>query len=125
MTPSPLLLAALSALFNAAANLSLRHAADGRPLMLELPTPFGRLSDWYIAAVGFYAVAFVAYALALRSLSLPVAYPLIIGMAYLLTVSGSAVLLKEPLSWQTMLGGVLVVGGLSLIVSSPAARTAG
>ena len=120
MTLTALLIALVSSMCNAAATYALREAGQGRAIVTSLKTPIGPFSDWYLVAVAFYGAAFIAYALALKRLGPPVAYPLIVGGAYVLVVATNFAITREPLSWQTLAGGVIVLAGLTLIVTAPA-----
>jgi len=121
LTLIALLIALVSSICNAAATFALREAGLGRSLVTTFKTPIGPISDWYLAAVGLYGGAFLAYALALKRLSPPLAYPLIVGGAYALVLAINFAITREPLSRQSLLGGVLVLAGLTLIVTAPAA----
>lgn len=116
-----LLIALASSVCNAAATIALREAGLGRAIFTRIPTPVGPLSDWYVAAIALYGGAFLAYALALKRLSPPLAYPVIVGGCYVLILAANFALTREPLSWQSLIGGVIVLGGLMLIVTAPAA----
>ena len=115
-----LVIALVSAVCNAGATFALRQAGQGRSMVMMLRTPIGPVSDWYLAAIGFYGGAFLAYALALRRLSPPLAYPLIVGGSYMLILATNLAITHEPLSWQTVAGGVVVLAGLTLIVTARA-----
>lgn len=101
--------------------MALREAGLGRVLFTTIPTPFGSLSDWYVVAIVLYGGAFVAYAVALKQLTPATVYPIVIGGAYVLIVAANWVLTREPLSWQSFLGGVIILAGVILVVTAPSA----
>lgn len=101
--------------------MALREAGLGRVLFMTIPTPMGSFSDWYIVAIVLYGGAFVAYAAALRHLTPPTAYPIIIGGAYVLIVAANWALTGEPLSWQSLVGGIIIMAGIILVVTAPSA----
>jgi multidrug transporter EmrE-like cation transporter len=115
------LIAFVSSVCNAAATIALREASQGKAIFTQIQTPVGPLSDWYLAAITLYGASFVAFAFALKRLSPPLAYPLIVGGCYMLILAANFVLTREPLSRQSMAGGVIILAGLTLIVTAPAA----
>ena len=121
MTLIAFLMAFASSVCNAAATIALREAGLGRTIVTQFKTPVGPLSDWYLAAIALYGGAFITYALALRRLSPPLAYPVIVGGCYVLILAANFLLTGEPLSWRSLAGGVIVLAGLMLIVTAPAA----
>ncbi len=116
-----IMIALASSVCNAAATLALREAGQGRAILFQIKTPLGPVSDWYLAALVLYGGAFVAYALALKRLSPPLAYPLIVGACYVLILAANVAITREPLPWQSLAGGMVVLVGLTLILSAPAA----
>lgn len=118
MTALALFVALMSSVFNAAATLALREAAQGRTVFTMLPTPVGPLSDLYIAAVALYGGAFLTYAVALKFLTPPTAYPIIVGGCYALILAGSWALTRAVPSTPSIFGGVLVMAGIILIATT-------
>jgi drug/metabolite transporter (DMT)-like permease len=45
----------------------------------------------------------------------------IVGGCYVLILAANLVLTREPLPWQSLVGGVVVLAGLMMIVTAPAA----
>jgi len=121
LTLIALLIALASSVCNAAATIALREAGQGRAIFTLIKTPLGPLSDWYLAAIALYGGAFIAYALALKRLSPPLAYPVIVGGCYVLILAANFAITREPLSRQSLAGGLIVLVGLMMIVTAPAA----
>ena len=126
MNAGALLLALASATANAFATLSLRQAAFAPPLLarLQIPMSSQSVSDWYLVALISYAAAFVLYAAALARLPASVAYPVIVGLAYLMIAVAASVLFAERLTTLQWIGGVLVAIGIALISLAPARQGA-
>lgn len=64
-----------------------------------------------------FVVNLMFYIYALRTLQLSVAYPIMVGMSFLIANTLAVVYLYEALSWQHILGYVLILTGISLVVT--------
>jgi drug/metabolite transporter (DMT)-like permease len=63
--------------------------------------------------VSFFISA-VLWIVALRSVALSIAYPLV-ALSYIIIFLGSYFLFQEPLSWRHWVGALLIVSGIVLI----------
>ncbi len=82
-----------------------------------LPTPFSLLqlmqNGWLIAALILYGVTTLGWIWILRHAPLHIAYPFM-GLAFLIVPVLAWALLGEPLTWQTLAGGGLILAGVTL-----------
>lgn len=102
---------------NAAANILLKLGAI-RGFNTARGPVLALLGNWQlVSGVALFAVNVIFYFLALRSLPLSVAYPIMVAMGFLI-VNGYAMLsLGESLTAMEVLGYVMIVAGLVLVVS--------
>jgi multidrug transporter EmrE-like cation transporter len=77
-------------------------------------TNFGAWREYALAIIA-YSLGFVAYAAALRSVRLDVAYPLMVGFATLFVYLWTALWGGESISLRGILGAVLIVCGIFMI----------
>lgn len=122
----PWLIAAM--LFNAAANVCLKHSAVLTPpaapdsdgltrLWARLASPSGA---FFVAGLVLFAANVVLYRRALEGVPVSVAYPVMaVGALVLVTGAGTA-LYGEALSWRQTAGLACVAAGMVLI--APAGR---
>jgi multidrug transporter EmrE-like cation transporter len=80
------------------------------------PADFGALWE-YALAVAVYGLGFCAYAIALKSMRLDIAYPLMVGFATLLVYVWTALAGDESLSLRGITGAAFVVTGIFLMSS--------
>lgn len=82
-----------------------------------LPLPF-IISNWqFLLGCFLFMLNVPFYFLALRSMSLSVAYPIMVGMSFLIVNTAAFFLFKESISFLQILGYVCIVAGLILVVS--------
>jgi multidrug transporter EmrE-like cation transporter len=109
----------LAILSNAAANVLIKMGMASRgEAILEglLPALFAiAFNPVVVAGFFFFALTFVLYSVALSSLDLSYAYPLMTGGALLLIFALSAVLLGEYLSVLRFGGMLLIMGGITVV----------
>jgi len=115
MNHGALLFAASSAVLNAIATVSLRQAGIGARLVRTFDTPLGTISDLHAVALVSYAGAFLGYALALRQMNAAMAYPLIVGLAFMLILAVEVLWFRQSLSTLALVGGALVLLGIAFI----------
>lgn len=109
----------LAFLANSVANVLLKIGAD-RGVFLDFSAGIVRLlyaNVYSVAGIALFAVNVCFYIAALRGLPLSFAYPIMVGMTFLITNSAAILLLHEPVGWQHILGYVLILGGITLVVT--------
>jgi multidrug transporter EmrE-like cation transporter len=115
-----LLTAALS--FNAIANILIKYSMSRqiRPLFSVQGTSLAAVAPFltwpFLLGIVCFATNLACYSLALRSLKLSFAYPLMVSLGYLLIVVVSWFLFGERLSPVQYLGVGLILVGLWLVV---------
>ena len=111
----------LGVLANAGASVLVK-TSSGSPIDFSLQGLI--TSNWrLIGAVTLYGFAFIAYALALRSLPLNVAHPVSTAGAVVVVGLASAFFFHETFTVWRMIGyGVLVVG-IAMLAFEPGLRT--
>ena len=70
-------------------------------------------NGWLIAALALYGITTLAWVWVLRHAPLHLAYPFM-GLAFLIVPLLAWAFLGEPLTWQTLVGGALILAGVSL-----------
>lgn len=75
------------------------------------------LNGWLWAALALYGVMTLLWIWILRHAPLHIAYPFM-GLAFLIVPVLAWLWLGEPLSWQTLAGGVLILAGVTLASSA-------
>ena len=70
-------------------------------------------NGWLIVALGLYALTTVLWVWILRSVPLHLAYPFM-GLAFIFVPLIGWYFLGEPLHWQTLVGGGLILIGVTL-----------
>ena len=75
------------------------------------------LNTWLISALGLYGVTTLAWVWVLRVAPLHLAYPFM-GLAFVIVPILGAVFLREPIAWQTIGGGALILVGIALASSA-------
>ena len=116
-----LALVAWSALATAVANLLLRtgvQKAGGLSLNLDRfwSDALG-LAAQPLFVIGFicYGVAAVLWFSVLPRADLSVTYPVLVGLTFVLVVSGSVAVFHEDLPWVKVVGLVLILAGVALV----------
>jgi drug/metabolite transporter (DMT)-like permease len=113
-----LVLLVVSIALGAGGQLMFKAAARGLPAFAELGlvrlvlTMFA--TPMILAGFACFFVSSVLWILALRSVPLSVAYPMV-ALSYVIIFIGSHYLFAEPLGWRLWLGGLLIVCGIVLI----------
>ncbi|WP_324430742.1 EamA family transporter [Ottowia sp.] len=73
-------------------------------------------NGWLISSLVLYGLTTLGWIWTLRHAPLHMAYPFM-GLAFLFVPLLAWFFLKEPLTWQTLLGGALILAGVSLAAS--------
>lgn len=88
-----------------------------RKAALALPAQAGWMdwvfNGWLLTALALYGVTTLLWVWILRSAPLHLAYPFM-GLAFLIVPVLAYVLLGEPMRWQTLIGGALILCGVAL-----------
>ena len=71
------------------------------------------LNGWLLAALALYGLMTLLWVWILRHAPLHIAYPFM-GMAFLIVPVLAWMWLGEPLTWQTLVGGALILAGVTL-----------
>lgn len=74
------------------------------------------LNGWLLVALVLYGVTTLLWVWILRHTPLHLAYPFM-GLAFLLVPIMASLWLKEPLHWQSLAGGILILAGVWLAAS--------
>lgn len=99
---------------NGAANVLLKMGASRSGAYESLPALVAQ--QWpTLLGVGLFATNVVFYYLALRALSLSFAYPLMVGMSFLIASAAAVFLLREPFTWTLALGYAVILGGIVIV----------
>ncbi|MDO5087470.1 MAG: hypothetical protein Q4D74_07665 [Comamonadaceae bacterium] len=77
-------------------------------------------NGWLIVSLALYGVTTLGWIWILRHAPLHLAYPFM-GLAFLIVPVLAWLLLKEPLHWQTLAGGALILAGVTLAARAPGA----
>lgn len=105
---------ALAILCNAGANVFLKLAA-GRAAAFSLQGGIGRIvtdNGYLLAGLALFAVNVLLYVAALRALPLSTAYPLMVGMTFLIVSSAAAFFLGESFTLWHAVGYILILLGI-------------
>ena len=70
-------------------------------------------NPWLVGALFLYAVTTVGWIWVLRHVPLHLAYPFM-GLAFLIVPCLSLVFLGEPIRWPTLVGGALILAGITI-----------
>ena len=71
------------------------------------------LNGWLLMALALYGVTTLLWVWILRHAPLHLAYPFM-GLAFLIVPILAWLLLGEPIGWQTLAGGTLILAGVAL-----------
>lgn len=71
------------------------------------------LNGWLWSALVLYGMMTLLWIWILRHAPLNIAYPFM-GLAFLIVPTLAWMFLDEPLTWHTLLGGVLILAGVTL-----------
>jgi drug/metabolite transporter (DMT)-like permease len=108
----------LSIVLGACGQLLFKAAARALPSFAELGLARLLLTMFTTPLIlgGFccFFVSAVLWIIALRSVALSVAYPMV-ALSYIIIFSGSYFLFGEAISWRHWIGAALIVGGIALI----------
>jgi multidrug transporter EmrE-like cation transporter len=103
--------------FNAAANILLK-IGSARGVTLHGPLVSILLLNWQaILGCGLFVVNVLFYFLALRALPLSIAYPIMVGMSFIIINAYALLELKEGIATLQLFGYALIIVGLVLVVS--------
>ena len=104
---------AVAFILNASANVLLKMAGSGidetKPLVPQL-----MWSPVLLGGLVLFALNVLAYFLALRALPLSVAYPVMVGMTFLLVTTASLILFRENISSMQFVGYAFIIIGVVL-----------
>jgi len=107
-------------LLNGTANVLLKLGAI-RGLSLDGSLLTIALRNWQFACgIALFAANVIFYFLALRSLPLSIAYPVMVAMSFLIINTYALLSLREPITLIQGIGYVLIVLGLALAVTRSA-----
>ncbi len=95
-------------LFKLGANRVNANAADGIVAWLNLPI---------MSALILYALCTILWIGVLRVLPLKIAYP-VAALSYLLVPLLGQLVLREPMTIRTVIGGLVIIGGVVIATSS-------
>ena len=91
--------------------LLFKKAAAALP---ETLSPLALLTNgWLIASLALYGFTTLGWVWILRHAPLHLAYPFM-GLAFLIVPTLAWLLLGEPIGWQTLAGGTLILAGVAL-----------
>lgn len=91
--------------------LLFKKAAAALPAVFSLPALLH--NGWLFAALALYGITTLGWIWVLRHAPLHLAYPFM-GLCFLIIPTLSWLFLGEPLHWQTLAGGVLIMAGVAL-----------
>ena len=91
--------------------LLFKKAAAAMPETLSLMALL--TNGWLIASLALYGITTLGWVWVLRHAPLHMAYPFM-GLAFIIVPLLAWAFLGEPLGWQTLLGGALILAGVSL-----------
>jgi len=117
----PLLLIVLSSIGAVTSNVLLRKTLEGRELFsrnpIELLRNFALLFKEPLIWFGgcSLAIATVFWILALSKIKISVAYPVQIGLAFVLTGVASYLIFHNQLSPKMVIGYLMILGGVTLV----------
>lgn len=111
MTDMSYIFLVLALILNAIANISIKKAAisSGASISSVLSNPFVYLG------IFMFALNLLLYYLALRSLPISVAYPIMVGAGFLLINGYASFFLNETVSGFHIVGYVLIITGLVFV----------
>lgn len=124
MSARGLILIAVAALMTAGGNLMMREGV-ARAGGLSL-TPATFLSEMhnlvtqplFDAGVLLYGLASLIWFAIVSTENLNSSYPLLVSMTFVLVTLGATTLFQESLSWQKVLGIVIILGGIITVSSA-------
>lgn len=103
---------------NASASLLVKLAVSPPRRFPSLEDPWAALSNWpFWLGLALYGAAFLLYSAALARMPLNVAHPVLTSGAIATVALASALLLREPFHWTTVVGLLLVIAGVGLITA--------
>ncbi len=119
---TPYLLLVVAFVLNSAANIVLK-AGSSRGVVFEKFSPaLIQQNALLLFGLLLFASNVVVYFLALRSLALSVAYPIMVGASFVLVNGYAAYVLREQLTVMHVVGYVCILVGVVLVLSASAAR---
>jgi drug/metabolite transporter (DMT)-like permease len=75
-------------------------------------------NSWFLLAIGLYGITTLGWVWILRFIPLSLADPMM-SLAFVLVPALGWLLLGEPLHWQTLVGGALILVGVTLAAQIP------
>lgn len=103
-------------LSNATASVLIKVAMTPPRSYPSLRDPMAALANWpFWLGLALYGAAFLLYAAALARLPLNVAHPVLTAGAVATVALFSMLLFREPFYWNTVVGILMVIGGVVLI----------
>ena len=121
MSSKSFLIILATAALQSAGNLLLRKGillAGGFPSRLDNLLP----GLWQLVREPLFDIGFVLYGLsaliwfrAIATLELSMAYPVLVGIAFVIVTIGAFFLFHEPLTWRKSIGGLIIVFGIFFI----------
>jgi multidrug transporter EmrE-like cation transporter len=104
---------------NGLANVLLKMGAD-KGVIFDASLGVVRLISHHAYLLGgivLFVLNIGLYIVALRAFPLSVAYPIMVGMSFLIANTAAVAYLHEPIAWQQLVGYALILGGITLVVS--------
>ncbi len=101
-----------------AGQLMFKQAANSLPAQAQLTDWL--CNGWLLASLGLYAMTTLGWIWILRHAPLHIAYPFM-GLAFIIVPLLAWWLLGEPLTWQSLVGGSLILAGVALASSGGSA----
>ena len=109
-------LLAIAAVFcNVAAQVSIKLANQSTPSEDSWVAPW--LTPWIVSALTLYGISFVLTVRIFATLPLSIAAPSMAGATFFLVAVSSYLLLGEYLSYEQVLGMILIVLGIYFLIS--------
>ena len=104
-------------ILNGAANLTLKHASltEGDLRLSDISLKFVTDHKWLLLGFVLFASNVLFYLLALKNLSVSVAYPIMVAMSLLIVGTGAHLVFKESLSTVQIFGYALLIVAVYLI----------
>lgn len=107
---------AVAFIFNAGANILLKLATMNGFSFAGLLSGSWTIGTWYaVIAMPIFGFNLLLYLAALDKIPLSIAYPIMVGMTFFITI-GASLLLGEKVSYIHAIGMAMILGGVFLIV---------
>jgi len=117
MSKTGWLLVLINALLAVMANLMLRSGVERAGGLTAGISGFVNLAKQPLFDLGliFYALATLVWIRVLSVEPLSIAYPVLVSLTFLLVTMGAVLLFCESLSWQKILGLIIILTGILIV----------